>query len=213
MSICYFKLIYMKPIYFLFAFLFSALLFSCNKDKKQSETIDSEIQLAEVKQSSPPSSEIGSGEQIPIGVSQSAPDSGILPLPVKSITNPDWEKKIIKTATLRAEVTDFKNYTEKVHQTIKLYGGYIAQEDQNLSPEKSETVMSVKVPVIQFEPLLNQLHGKDVKITERKIITEDVTGQIVDTRARLEAKKQMRLKKHGVSEQVKKYGGGITGAK
>ena len=54
--------------------------------------------------------------------------------------------------------------------------------------------MSIKVPVAQFETLLNQLHGKDVKITERKIMTEDVTGQIVDTRARLEAKKQMRLK-------------------
>lgn len=184
----------MKPYYFFCAFLISAFLFSCNKDNKQSETIVSDIQMAEVLQESPPSSESGSEQQIPIGVSHAAQDSGISPLPVKVITNPDWDKKIIKTAFLKAEVTNFKNYTEKVHQTVKQAGGYIAQEDQNLSEEKSETVMSIKVPVAQFETLLNQLHGKGVKITERKIMTEDVTGQIVDTRARLEAKKQMRLK-------------------
>ena len=34
----------------------------------------------------------------------------------------------------------------------------------------------------------------DGKVTEKKISSEDVTGEVVDTKSRLEAKKQMRLK-------------------
>ncbi|MFZ4771691.1 MAG: DUF4349 domain-containing protein, partial [Ferruginibacter sp.] len=34
----------------------------------------------------------------------------------------------------------------------------------------------------------------DIKVIERSIKTEDVTGQLVDAKSRLEAKKQMRLK-------------------
>ena len=55
-------------------------------------------------------------------------------------------------------------------------------------------VISVKVPVQQFETLMNELGGTDIKVIERSIKTEDVMGQVVDTRSRLEAKKQMRLK-------------------
>ncbi|HMU72839.1 MAG TPA: DUF4349 domain-containing protein, partial [Ferruginibacter sp.] len=50
------------------------------------------------------------------------------------------------------------------------------------------------VPVDQFENMINQLPGEEDKVLERKISTEDVTGDIVDTKARLEARKQMRAK-------------------
>ena len=41
---------------------------------------------------------------------------------------------------------------------------------------------------------MNELGGNDIKVIERSIKTEDVTGQVVDTKSRLEAKKQMRIK-------------------
>ena len=41
---------------------------------------------------------------------------------------------------------------------------------------------------------MNSLPGDDGKVLERKINTDDVTGEMVDTKSRLEAKKQMRLK-------------------
>ncbi len=106
----------------------------------------------------------------------------------------DWDKKIIKTATLRLEIKDFKKYNSFVHGAAKQYGGYIAQEQQNLSDEKSETVITIKVPVAQFENLMNGLPVDDAKVLEKTISTDDVSGEMVDTRSRLEAKKQMRLK-------------------
>ncbi|HNU88748.1 MAG TPA: DUF4349 domain-containing protein, partial [Ferruginibacter sp.] len=73
-------------------------------------------------------------------------------------------------------------------------GGYIAQEEQSTSNERTETVITIKVPVDQFENMINQLPAEEDKVLERKISTEDVTGDIVDTQARLETKKQLRAK-------------------
>ena len=108
--------------------------------------------------------------------------------------NPDWDKKIIKTAFLKLEVKDFKAYSDIVHKAAKQYGGYVANEEQNQSDEKNESTISIKVPVEQFESLLNQLPSDSDKIIEKKITTEDVTGEVVDTKSRLQAKEQMRLK-------------------
>lgn len=108
--------------------------------------------------------------------------------------NPDWDKKIIKTAFLKLEVKDFKIYSDIVHKAAKHYGGYIANEEQSQSEEKKESTISIKVPVDQFESLMAHLPSGAEKIVEKKITTEDVTGEVVDTKSRLHAKEQMRLK-------------------
>ena len=43
---------------------------------------------------------------------------------------PDWDKKIIKTASLNAEVKDYNSYYSSLREKIKSVGGYIAQEEQ-----------------------------------------------------------------------------------
>jgi hypothetical protein len=178
----------MKAKFFLPAILLVSIFTACNKGENAAETADLKAPLSQKKDET-------DKQQIPVGtLQQFATDSGGVPAPVKAASNPDWDKKIIKTATLRLEVKDFKKYNENVHKTVKQYGAYIAQEEQNLTDEKSETVISIKVPVDQFETMMNQLPGADVKVLERKITTEDVTGEVVDTKSRLEAKKQMRLK-------------------
>lgn len=108
--------------------------------------------------------------------------------------NSDWDKKIIKTATLKLEIKDFKKYNSYVHNAVKQFGAYVAQEEQTLSDERSETVITIKIPVAQFETMMNALPADDGKVIEKKINTDDVTGEVVDTRSRREAKKQMRLK-------------------
>ncbi len=177
------------------AILFISILFSCNKPSNKNEAAIYDTQITKVKKS--PFQETGNKKEpkIPLGTLQQATtDSGTSHPPVKAVPNPDWDKKIIKTATLKLEVKDFKSYNDNVHKTVKQFGGYIAQEEQNLSDEKSETVISIKVPVEQFETMMNQLPGGDGKVLEKRITTEDVTGEVVDTKSRLESKKQMRLK-------------------
>lgn len=188
----------MKTKLFLTAILFFAILISCNRANKQQELSVSDSKIYDLKKEAafaPLSQNDKEKQKIPVGTLKSpSTDSTAPPQIAKLISTIDWDKKIIKTATLKLEVKDFKGYNTTIHQTVKQFGGYIAQEEQNLTDEKSETVISIKVPVDQFETMMNQLPGGDVKIVEKKINTEDVTGEVVDTKSRLEAKKQMRLK-------------------
>lgn len=186
----------MKTKLFFVAAIFLSVLFSCNQNKTEA---NKDALLSELK--TPPGSVTTDEEQTPLTIdSQVVAPQTADPDPQKKVTKnsipttTDWDKKIIKTASLRLEVKDFNSYSDKVRKTVKQFGGYIAQEEQNLSDEKTETVMSIKVPVAQFEDMMNELPNADAKVTERKITSEDVTGQVIDTKSRLEAKKQMRLK-------------------
>ncbi len=179
----------MKTKLFIPALLIFSIFISCNKSDKQNYSV------ADLKANEPEKTTDLEKKQIPVGkYKQGLTDSAASPLQLPAAANIDWDKKIIKTATVRLEIKDFKKYNDNVHKTVKQFGAYIAQEEQNLTDEKSETVISIKVPVDQFETMMNLLPGDDVKVLERKITTEDVTGEILDTRSRLEAKKQMRIK-------------------
>jgi len=175
------------------AAVFLLILISCNSNRN--EMLVKASTLADLKRPSPTLEKADKDQQVPVGnLQMNATDSGGPVQYTKPTANPDWDKKIIKTASLKLEVKDFKNYNDNIHKTVKQFSGYIAQEEQNLSDEKSETVIAIKVPVEQFENMMNQLPAGDNKVLERKINTEDVTGEVVDTKSRLEAKKQMRLK-------------------
>ncbi len=173
------------------ALVVSTFVFSCHSASK-----DQTAAMAENSLMPPaPSDTKEEEQQIPVPTLAPGPvayDSA--PPVVQPSVNIDWDKKIIKTATVKLEVKKFKEYNEGLHKKIKQYGGYIAQEDNFFTEEKSEMVVAVKVPVQQFEMLMNELGGNDIKVIERSIKTEDVTGQVVDTKSRLEAKKQMRIK-------------------
>lgn len=176
------------------ALLFTTFFFSCNNKARENQMIDTV--MADIKTNAPLQKQKSSAEEkIPVGnANQNATDSSVVQTPVTTVAHKDWDKKIIKTAIVQLEVKDFKKYNETIHNSIRQYGGYIAQEEQNLTDEKSETVLTIKVPVDQFETMMNALPAGDVKVIQRKITSEDVTGEVIDTRSRLEAKKQVRLK-------------------
>ena len=182
----------MKTKLFITAILLFTIFISCNRNAEKSDLPTLDYTLNEPESQNKTTDET---QQIPVGKFSPPTTDTIAALSQTTVTsNPDWDSKIIKTATLKLEIKDFKKYNDYVHNTLKQYGAYIAQEDQNLSDEKSETTITIKVPVAQFEPMMNKLPADDSKVMEKKISTEDVTGEVVDTKGRLEAKKQMRLK-------------------
>ncbi len=184
----------MKTIFFFTAIVFTSFFIACNKGTGKSGDVGINLTTADLKE--PQSQQKGYKEkqQIPVGkFSPPVTDSTGSPIQKNPVSNPDWDSKIIKTANLKLEIKDFKKYNDYVHNAVKQYGGYVAQEDQNLTDEKSETTITIKVPVPQFENMMTKL-PEDGKVIEKKITTEDVTGEVVDTKGRLEAKKQMRLK-------------------
>ena len=184
------------------ALMVSTMLFSCNK--KENKSSINEVGLSPVEKITTNNILKKTDEEIPVAGETLLADTTTTGVqtkqqptstkPVQASIPPDWNKKIIKTSAIKLEVKNFKTYNDFLYNKVKQYGGYIAQEDNNLTDEKSETVVSIKVPVQFFDGLMNDLTNADTKVLEKSIKSEDVTGDVVDTRSRLEAKKQMRLK-------------------
>ncbi len=111
-----------------------------------------------------------------------------------AVAHTDWDKKIIKNATLQLEVSDGNNFYALLREKVKNLGGYIAQEEQTETAYKLENALVIKIPVDQFDNALVQLSEKVEKVHERRISSQDVTTEFVDTRSRMESKKQVRLR-------------------
>lgn len=172
--------------------LVAAIIMSCNQEAKQ-QYAESVTDMEKVQ------SEKLAQEPIPVpGTLEQQPTADSAPTPAKptAITAPpvDWDRKIIKNASVKYEVKNFDQYNKELRERIRKFGGYVAQEENHQYDDRREIALTIKVPVEQFEPMMNELQGRDAKQVERTISTEDVTGQVIDTRSRLEAKKQMRLK-------------------
>jgi len=117
--------------------------------------------------------------------------------------NPDWDKKIVRTADLNVEVKNFRIFTDQLRKTVRSSGGYIAQEQQTQSVYKIENTVTIKVPVDRFEEALGQIVSDSDRLIGKKISSEDVTLQIIDTRSRLEAKKEVRERYLELLKQAK----------
>lgn len=115
----------------------------------------------------------------------------------------DWDKKIIKVAKLLVELKDFKPYNASLRVVVKQLGGYIACEEQSQSDYKIENIVSIRVPVDQFENAVTSLTPATEKILEKKISSDDVTSQIVDTKSRMEAKRKVRDRYIDMLKQAK----------
>lgn len=193
---------------------------ACNYNGQSTEakaaTTDSAVPaagltLAEIKMEETPGG--AAAERISNNTDEETPQSGNEkrppqqrpqpPAPQQPAANPDWDKKIIKNATLSVEVKDYAHFNELVRSAVKQAGGYIAQEEQNESEYKIENVVTIKVPVDQFDNTVQALTPGKEKVLVKKITSQDVTGEVVDTKARLEAKRQVRLRYLDMLKQAK----------
>lgn len=104
----------------------------------------------------------------------------------------DWDKKLIKTADITLQVNNYDSFDNALHRQLITFGAYIATEKQTGSGAHAENDVTVKVPVYQFEALLSSLNGKGIVIQNKEITTTEVTGELADTKARMETKKLVR---------------------
>lgn len=115
----------------------------------------------------------------------------------------EWDKKIIKTAILTMEVKKHDDFSARLRNMVKQTGGYIAEEQQNKSDYKIEDVVTIKVPVDQFDNLVNAITDTKENLVDKRITSQDVTGEVLDTRSRIEAKKQVRERYMELLKQAK----------
>ena len=106
--------------------------------------------------------------------------------------DPDWDRRIVKTADLTLKVKNFWFFANRLHAAVKQSGGYIAQEQQSQNAGQIENSVTIKVPADRFELLMGEMPGDSDKLEEKKISSEDVTMELIDTKSHLQTKKAVR---------------------
>lgn len=190
----------MKYIQYVVAIVLLLIVFSCHKaenksaevsaitnEKKENGFNNNEKEKADNKKEE---KVYYNKDSIGTPTTQTTDDKKQTKEPVK--TNTDWDKKIIKTAQVSLDLKDYNTFNKNLHALVKRYGAYVAGEEQNQNNYSIENNVIIKVPVEQFDDLMNSLAGDGIKVVERKISTEDVTAEVVDTKGRIEAKKAVR---------------------
>jgi hypothetical protein len=145
-------------------------------------------------------------QQIQVADSIKIPEQKIEKTDPQVSSKIDWDKKIIKTANLNGEVKDYKLFSKQLSDKVKNHGGYVSSEEQTQTEYKIENTVVIKVPVDQFENMVNDLVNDVVKINEKRITSDDVTTELVDGKSRLEAKKQVRLRYLDLLKEAKNMG-------
>jgi hypothetical protein len=174
--------------------IFAMMLYACNKGssrKIQDVPLQDQTNIAQNK------------NETPQQVTDQAASTDTAAAPTEETDNnvaaaknndEDWDKKIVKNADLQLQVDDYKKFNTSIHNSLKQYGAYVAEEKQQQTDYRIENSLTIKVPVTQFDDLVNSLGGDGIKIMEKNISSEDVTTEVVDTKARLQAKLAVREK-------------------
>jgi hypothetical protein len=111
------------------------------------------------------------------------------PAPVQKVP-----AKLIKTATLKIQVKDYKKSLAAIETLVKANNGYIANSEEHHYGSSIENALIIRIPATQFETLYRALQKEAFFIDEKNSNIKDVTAEFIDTEARLKAKRALEAR-------------------
>ena len=171
------------------AALLLLLFFSCNQTNSRDNASAPVVANPAAADSAVASSDHLDLYKSPSGDAPPQPRVGNSPQPSP---NADWDRKIVKTADLTMETKSFARFAERLHRLVRDNGGYIAQEEQTQSALRIGNTVSIKVPVDRFDEFVQQIPADSDQLRDKKVTSQDVSMEVVDTKSRLETKKEVR---------------------
>lgn len=106
---------------------------------------------------------------------------------------PQNQRKLIKTAFLTYEVEDLNLTTQKVHNSLDKYNGYLSSENEFSTYDKINVTMSLRVPTEDFESFMDEVTNGIGTFDNKDISTVDVTEEFIDVKARIKTKKEVEV--------------------
>jgi hypothetical protein len=174
---------------------FAMLLLACNKSSlKQTRNVQLEAIKADTSIASANNEQQYENKKAEFADTIINFSGNISNTPSTKDNNPDWDKKIIKTTELQLQLDDYEKFNTSIHSSLKQFGAYVAEEKQQQNDSKIENALTIKVPVDQLDDFVNSFTGDGIKVMGKNITSEDVTGEVVDTKARMQAKTAVRDK-------------------
>jgi len=122
--------------------------------------------------------EPGSGE-----VPAEGPVDGGVVNPILDASRP--ELLIIKTGTLDLQVEAVDAAVEAADAKVTALGGYVSGSEQVGEGEDVSATITYRIPADQWGAALKAVRELAIKVVAERTTTDDVTGQVVDLRARI----------------------------
>jgi hypothetical protein len=95
------------------------------------------------------------------------------------------ELLVIKTGTLELQVEAVDAAVSAAEAKITALGGYVSGSEQVGEGEQVSATITYRIPADQWGAALKALRELAIKVVTERTGTEDVTGQVVDLRARI----------------------------
>jgi hypothetical protein len=95
----------------------------------------------------------------------------------------DLERHIVKTGDVTIEVADVVAAVDRVRAAALQLGGYVGGSQAGTASDRA--TLTLRVPAERFDDALAALHDLDGKVLVEATREEDVTGTVVDLRARI----------------------------
>lgn len=104
------------------------------------------------------------------------------------------ERKIIKEGSIGYEATDLKQARDKVLEAVKQHNGYISSDTENKYYDRIQHNIVIRVPVGEFDNLLEKIISGVERLDSRDIKATDVTEEFLDVQARIKNKKELEAR-------------------
>ena len=100
-------------------------------------------------------------------------------------------QKIIKEGNIIFQTLDLEKTKELIVRNTQNAKGYVSNEKQNKQDDKIEYSLDIRVPVIHFDEILNNISQSAENIDSRSIHVKDVTEDYQDAQIRIKNKKEI----------------------
>lgn len=96
--------------------------------------------------------------------------------------------KIIRNATVRYQVDDYRKSRPAIQKIVEAAGAYISSERESNNGYTLENILTIRVEGRNFDKLMEDLLTQSAYLNEKNVTASDVTEEFVDLEARLRTK-------------------------
>lgn len=107
-----------------------------------------------------------------------------------SVTEPQ-KQYIIRSAEIKMMVEDVMKSTTNIEKIIEKYNGFVSDSKLETLSNSFSNQLTLRVPVVNFDKVINEITPLAEYIDHRNVVSEDVTKDYVDTEVRLKNKKEV----------------------
>lgn len=107
-----------------------------------------------------------------------------------SVAEPQ-KQYIIRSAEIKMMVDDVMKSTTDIEKIISKYNGFISDSKLETLSNSFSNQLTIRVPVANFDKVINDITPLAEYIDHRNVVSEDVTKDYVDTEVRLKNKKEV----------------------